>query len=55
MDFTPEVEDKVIRDEFSKKLDRPIVNTSNKVWRYSKQTKTPTPPYQIGDSERYTN
>ena len=54
MDFTPEVEDKVIRDEVSNKLDRPIVNPSNKFWRDSTQTKTKTSSFQIGDSPRYT-
>ena len=55
MNFTPEVEDEVIREVVSHKLDRPIVNPSNKVWRYSTQNKTPTSPFQIGDYLRYTN
>ena len=37
------------------KIDIPIVNPSNKVWRDSTQTKTPTSPLHIGDSVRYTN
>ena len=47
--------DEVIRDVVSQKLYRPIVNTSNKIWRDSTQTKTPTSPLQIGDSLIYTN
>ena len=35
MYFTPEVEDEVIRDAFSHKLDRPLVNPPNKVRRDS--------------------
>ena len=38
MDFTPEVEDEVIRDSVSQKLDRPLFNPSNKVWTDSTQT-----------------
>ena len=55
MDFTPEIEDAVIKEEVSQKLGRPLVNPSNKVWRYSTQTKNPTSPFQICDSLRYTN
>ena len=33
MDFTPDVEDEVIRDSISHKLDITLVSTSNKVWR----------------------
>ena len=55
MDFNPEVEDEVIRAAASHKLDGLLVNPSNKVCRDSKQTKTPTQPFQIGDSLRYTN
>ena len=50
--FIPEVEDEVIRDEVSHKLDRPIVNKSNKVWKDSTQPKTSTSPFKIGDSLR---
>ena len=32
--FTPEVEDEIIREVVSQKRDRPLVNPSNKVWRY---------------------
>ena len=53
--FTPEVEDEIISDTVSQKSDRPIVNPSNKVWRDSTQTKTPTSLFHIGDSLRYTN
>ena len=38
MDFTPEYEDEVIMEAVLHKLDRPIVNTSKKVWRDSNQT-----------------
>ena len=33
IDFTPEAYDEVIREAVSHKLYRPLVNTSNKVWR----------------------
>ena len=36
----------------SQKLYRPLVNPSNKVLRDSTQNKTPTSPFQIGDSLR---
>ena len=55
MDFTPGFEDDVIREAVSHKLDRALVNPSNKVWGDSTQTKTPTSPFHIGDSLRYTN
>ena len=55
MDFTLEVEDEIIRDSVSQRLDIPLVNLSNKFWRYSKQTKTYPSYFQIGDSLRYTN
>ena len=55
MYFTPEFEYEVIRDVVSQKLYKPIVNPSNKVWRDSAQTKTPTSPFQFGDSLRYDN
>ena len=50
IDFTPEVKDEVIRDAVSHKLDRPLVNQSDKLCRNSTQTKTPTSPFKIGDS-----
>ena len=49
MYFTPEAEDKVIRDTVSHKLDRPLVNTQNKVWRDSNKTKNPTSTFHIGE------
>ena len=52
MDFTPEVEDEVIRDSISHKLDITLVSTSNKVWRNSTKNKTPLSPFNIGDSLR---
>ena len=55
MDFNAILEDEVIRDAVSHKLDRPLVNSSNKVWRDSTKTKTPTLPFQIGYYLRYTN
>ena len=33
----------------------PTCETSNQVWRDSTKTKTPTSPFQIGESLRYTN
>ena len=55
MNFNPEVEDEVIMDAASHKLDIPLVNLSNKVLRESTKTKTPPSPFHIGDSIRYTN
>ena len=43
--FTPESEDEVISESVSHKLDRPIVNPQNKVWRDSAQTKSPISPF----------
>ena len=40
---------------FTKIRQTSLFNPSNKVWRDLKQTKTPTSPFQIGDSIRYTN
>ena len=37
VDFTPEVEDEVIRDAVLHKSDRNLVNPLNKVWRDSTQ------------------
>ena len=53
--FTPEVEDEVIRDAVSHKLYIPLVNSSNKVCRYSIQTKNPTSTFQICGSIGDTN
>ena len=50
MEFNEEVEDEVIRDAVSHKLDRPIFDISNKFWIDITKTKTPTSPFQIGDS-----
>ena len=55
MDFTPESEEEFIREALSHKLDRPLVNPSNKVWRDSNQTKDQTSFFQICDSLIYTN
>ena len=55
MDFTSESEDEIIREAVSQKLYIPLVNTTNKVCRYSSQTKVPTSPLHIGDILRYTN
>ena len=55
MDFNPEAEDEVIREAVSHKLDRFLVNPSNKVWRDSTQNKAPTSTFQIGDSLIYKN
>ena len=54
MDFTTEPNNEVIREAISHKLDRPLLNSSNKVWRDSTKTKATTSPFQIGDSLRYT-
>ena len=53
MDFNPEDEDEFIREAVSHKLDRFLVKPSNKVWRYSTQTKSPTSPFQISNSLIY--
>ena len=53
--FTLGPDCEVIRKEVSHKLDRPLVNPSKKVWRDSKRIKTPTLPFHIGDSLKYTN
>ena len=42
MDFTPEDEDKVIREAVSQKLDIPLVNPSEKLWRDPTKTKAST-------------
>ena len=55
MNFTPEAEDEVIREAFSNKLDRPMVNPSTTTKRYSAQTKYPTSPFHIGEYLRYIN
>ena len=55
MDFTPDSEDEVIRGTVSHKLDRYLVNTSNKFWRDSAQNKAPNLPFQVDDSLRCTN
>ena len=55
MDFTSEADDEVITEAFPHKLYRPLVNPLNKVWRDSNQTKNQTSPFQIGNSQRYTN
>ena len=55
MGFTPEAEDEAIREAVPHKLDTPLFNPSNEFWRESTQTKTPTSPFQIGESIRYTN
>ena len=54
MGFTPEAESEVIRELVSHKLDRPLVNPSNRFFMDSTRTKSPTLPFQIGDSLRYT-
>ena len=55
MGFTPEVEDEVIRNAVSYRLERILFNTSKKVSRDSTQTQNPTPTFQIGDPLRYKN
>ena len=50
MDFTQDVEDEVIMEAVSQKLDRTLVNPRNKVWRDSMKTKNPTYNFQIGNS-----
>ena len=54
MDFYQEVEDEVKRDAVLQKLNRTLVNLSNKVWIYSTQVKTPSQTFHFGDSLRYT-
>ena len=53
--FYSRAEDEVIRESVSHKLDRHLVNPSDKVWRDSNQTKTPTSPLQHFLYIRYTN
>ena len=55
MDFTLDVEYEVIREAVSHKLDRHLINPSNKVFRDSTQTKTPNSPIQVGESLSYPN
>ena len=55
MFFIQYVEDEFIRETVSKKLDKPLFNPSDKVWRYSTKTNTTTSPFHICDSLRYTN
>ena len=55
MVFTSEAEDEVIWKAVSYKLDITLVNTSNKVWRDSTQTKSSTSPFYIGNYVRYKN
>ena len=55
MDFIPEVEDEFIRESVTHKLDRPLINISNKVCRDSTQSKTQNSHLQISDSLRHTN
>ena len=55
MDFTPYDEDEVTREAVSHKLDRPLVNPSNKFSIGSTQTKTPTSTFKIGEYLRYIN
>ena len=52
MDFTTETEDEVMREEVLQKLNRFLVNKSNKVWIDSTQSDAPTSPFQNGDSPR---
>ena len=55
MNFNPQVEDTFIREAVSHKLDIPLVNPSNKFWRDSTQTETPSSIFQVSDSLRYNN
>ena len=55
MGFTLEVEDEIIIEDFSNKLERPLINPSNKFWRYLKKSRTPTSNFQIGYYPRYKN
>ena len=55
MDFTPEAYYEFIMEAVSRKLYRPLVDPSNKVWRDSTQSKAPTSPLYIGYSLKYTN
>ena len=41
--------------KYQKQLDRPLVNSPNKIWRDLTQTKNLNTPLQIGVSLRYTN
>ena len=55
MDFNSEAEDDVIREAVWHKLDRPLLNPPNKVWRGFKKIKASVSTFQIGDSLRYIN
>ena len=48
MDFTPYVEDKVIREAVLHRLDKPLLNPPKTVWRNSAQTQNSPPTFQIG-------
>ena len=45
---------RLLRSQSQKKLDIPLFNTSNKVWRAANKIKIPTSPFHIRDSLRYT-
>ena len=47
MDFTPEVEDEVIKEAVSHKIDRTLFNSPNKVWRDSTQYKPQLQPSKL--------
>ena len=55
MDFTPEVEYGVIREVVSHKIERPLLNPSNKFWIKSTLSITPNSHLQTGDSLIYKN
>ena len=55
MDFTSEVESKVIRGEISHQLQIPLVEPSNKVWLDSVKSKTSASNFQVVDFLNYTN
>ena len=47
MGFISEVEDEVIREAVSHKLNRHLVNPSNKAWRNSTQNKFQLHPFML--------
>ena len=55
MDFSSEVEEEVIRYEVLYKLKKSLVNPSNKFWRDSTQSKTPTSTLKIRNYLIYKN
>ena len=54
-EFIPEAVDEVIRKTVSHTLYIPLVNPSNKFWRESTQTKSPTSLFKLDNYKIYMN